>query len=72
MNLFLSWLIFFVKKVSFPAKTAVIVMVYHVSNRFLKKALNLPLKFGYFHFHVSSSTVFTVSRLLIFVSAEPS
>ena len=47
-------------------------MVYHVSKRFLKKALNLPLKFGYFHFHVNSSTFFTVSRLLIFVSAEPS
>ena len=25
-------------------------MVYHVTNRFSKKAKNLPLKFGYFHF----------------------
>ena len=47
-------------------------MVYHVTNRFLKKTKNLPLKFGYFHFSVSSSTSLTASWLLIFVSAEPS
>ena len=51
-----------------------IVMVYHVSNRFLKKKKkkNLPLNFGYFHFSVSSSTFLTESWLPIFVSAEPS
>ena len=48
-----------------------IVMVYHVSNRILKKTLNLPLTFGYFHFSVSSSTFMTASWLPIFVSAEP-
>ena len=47
-------------------------MVYHVSNRFLKKTLNLPLKFGYFHFFVSSITFLTASWLAIFVSVEPS
>ena len=31
---------------------------------------NLPLKFGYFHFSVSTSTFLTASWLLIFVSAE--
>ena len=36
-----------------------------------KKKLNLPLKFGYFHFSMSSSTL-TASWLSIFVSAEPS
>ena len=41
-------------------------MVYHVTNRFSKKAKNLPLKFGYFHFSVSST-----SWLLIFVPAKP-
>ena len=49
-----------------------IVMVYHVSNRILKKAQNLPLKVGYFHFSLSSSTFLTTSWLPIFVSAEPS
>ena len=46
-------------------------MVYHVSNRFLK-TYNLPVKFGYFHFYVSSSTFLTASWVLIFVSVEPS
>ena len=49
-----------------------IVMVYHVTNRFLKKTKNLPLTFGYFHISVSSSTFLTASWLPIFVSAEPS
>ena len=49
-----------------------IAMVYHVSNRFLKKTQNLPLKFGYFHFSVSSSTFMTASWLPIFVLPEPS
>ena len=40
-------------------------------NRILK-FLNLPLKFGYFHFPVSSSTFMTASWLPIFVSAEAS
>ena len=39
---------------------------------FWKKTENLPLKFGYFHFSVSSSTFLTASWLPIFVSAEPS
>ena len=47
-------------------------MVYHVSNRILKKTYNLPLKFGCFHFSVSSSTFMTASWLPIFVSTEPS
>ena len=33
---------------------------------------NLPLKFGYFHFSVSSSTFLTASWLLIFVPTKPS
>ena len=37
-----------------------------------KKSLNLPLKFGSFHFSVSSSTLLTASWLTIFVSAESS
>ena len=49
-----------------------IVMVYHVTNRFLKKTKNLPLTFAYFHISVSSSTFLTASWLPIFVSAEPS
>ena len=48
------------------------VMVHHVSNRFLKKTQNLPLKFGYFHFSVCSSTFLTASWLSIFVSPKPS
>ena len=47
-------------------------MVYHVTKRFLKITQNLPLKFGYFHFSVSSSTFMTASWLQIFVSAKPS
>ena len=47
-------------------------MVYHVSNKFLKKTKNLPLKFEYFHFSVSSSTFLTPFWLPLFVSAEPS
>ena len=48
-------------------------MVYHFPNRILKKkTYNLPLKFGYFHFSVSSGTFMTASWLPIFVSAEPS
>ena len=43
---------------------------YHVSNRFLKKTQNLLLKFGYFHFSVSSSTFLTAFGLPLFVSAE--
>ena len=46
-------------------------MVY-VTNRFLKKTKNSPLKFGYFQFYVSSSTFLTASWLPVFVSAEPS
>ena len=54
-------------------KCLAIAMVYHVSNRFLKKNnQNLPLNFGYFHFSVSSRTFLTESWLPIFVSAEPS
>ena len=49
-----------------------VIVMYHVSNRFLKKSQNLPLKFGYFHVSVSSSTSMTPSWLLFFVSAEPS
>ena len=47
-------------------------MVYHVSNRFLTKTLNLLLNFRYFHFSVSSSTFLTAFWLPLFVSAEPS
>ena len=47
-------------------------MVFHVSNRFLKNTKNLPLKFGYFHFSMSSSTFLTAFWLPFFVSAEPS
>ena len=47
-------------------------MVYNASNRILKINWNLPLKFGYFHFSVSSSIFMTASWLLIFVSAKPS
>ena len=39
---------------------------------FEKKTQNLPLKFGYFHFSVSSSTFLTAFWPAIFVSAEPS
>ena len=46
--------------------------MYHVSNKYLKKSQNLPLKFGYFHFAVSSNTFLTASWLAIFVSAESS
>ena len=46
-------------------------LVYHVSNRILKKTQNLPLKFGYFHFSVSSSTFTTAFWQPIFVPAEP-
>ena len=49
-----------------------VVMVYNASNRILKINWNLPLKFGYFHFSVSSSIFMTASWLLIFVSAKPS
>ena len=49
-----------------------IAMMYHVSNRFSKKTKNLALKFGYFHFSVSSSTFLTAFWLPLFVSAEPS
>ena len=49
-----------------------IVMVYHVSNRFLKKTQNLPLKFRYFHFSLSSRSSLIAFQLPIFVSAEPS
>ena len=44
--------------------------LYHVSNRFLKKKLEL-LKFGYFPFFVSSS-ILTASWQSIFASAKPS
>ena len=44
-------------------------MMYHVSNKFLKK-LEFTSKFGYFHFSVSSSILLTASWLAIFVSAE--
>ena len=37
-----------------------------------KKNKNLPLKFGYFYFSVSSSTFLTASWLANLVSAEPS
>ena len=47
-------------------------MMYHIFNRFLKKTYNLPLKFRYFYFSLSSSSFLTVSWLPIFVSAEPS
>ena len=47
-------------------------MVYHVSNRFLKRTSNSPLKFDYFHFSMSSSTFLTASWLPISLSAEPS
>ena len=39
---------------------------------FWKKKKKLPLKFGYFHFSVSSNTFLTASWLSIFVSGEPS
>ena len=45
--------------------------MYHVSNKFLKKPYNLPLKFGYILFSASSSTFCTASGLLSFVSVEP-
>ena len=49
-----------------------IAMVYHVSNRFLKKNFRIYLwSSGIFTF-VSSSTFLTAFWLLIFVSAEPS
>ena len=37
-----------------------------------EKKLRIYLKFGYFHFSVSSSTFLAASWLPIFVSAEPS
>ena len=37
-----------------------------------KKSWNLPLKFGYFHFSLSSSTSLTISWLAIFVSPKSS
>ena len=37
-----------------------------------EKNIEVRLKFGYFHFCVSSSTFLTASWLPIFVSAEPS
>ena len=40
--------------------------------QFSKKKYNLPLKFGYFHFCMSSSTFLTASWLATFVSAESS
>ena len=46
--------------------------VSYISNKFLKTSQNLPLKFGYFHFSVSSSTSLTASLLAILVSAESS
>ena len=50
-----------------------IVIIYHVFNKFLKKKRkDLPLKFGYFHFSVSSSTFLTVSWLVIFASVDSS
>ena len=47
-------------------------MLWHVTNKFLKKMYNLPLKFEYFHFCVSCSTFLTASWSTIFVSAESS
>ena len=47
-------------------------MVCHVSNKFLKKKLNLPLSFGYFHFSMSSNAFLAAPWLSIFVSVEPS
>ena len=47
-------------------------MLCHVFNRFLKKTYNLPLKFEYFHFSVSSITFLTASWLPIFVSVRSS
>ena len=38
----------------------------------ISKKQNLPLKFGYFHFPMSSSTFLAASWLRIFVSAESS
>ena len=46
-------------------------MMHHVSNKFLREK-NLPLKFGYFNFSVSSSTFLTAFWLVIFMSAESS
>ena len=46
--------------------------MYHVSNKFLQISENLPLKFGYFYFSMSSSTLLTASWVAIFVSAESS
>ena len=48
-----------------------IAMVYRVSKRFLKTTQNLPMKFGYFHFSVCSSTFLTAFWLPLFVLAEP-
>ena len=47
-------------------------MVYHVSNRFLKKFQDLSQKSGYFNFSVSSSSFLTASSVPNFVSAKPS
>ena len=49
-----------------------IVMMYHVSNKFLNINYNLALKLGYFHFSVSCSTLLTTCLLLIFASNESS
>ena len=46
--------------------------MHYVYYEILKKTYNLPLKFGYFHFSVSSSTFKTASWLPMFVLAEPS
>ena len=46
-------------------------MMYHVSNKFLRET-NLPPKFRYFHFSVSSSNFLTAFWLVILVSAESS
>ena len=45
-------------------------MMYHVSNKFLKRNQNLLLKLGYFHFSASSSTFLTTCWLLIFLWNE--
>ena len=50
----------------------VIVAMYHVFNKFLKKNQNFPQKLGYFHFSESSSTFVAASWLSIFVSNESS
>ena len=47
-------------------------MVYHVSNRFLKKFQDLSQKSGYFNFSVSSSSFLAAFSVSNFVSAEAS